>query len=105
MINKRAVTIFSLSIIMLMMIKDCDGWMAPRNSSCGAAECRVFEDDDLEFMMDVEVYRRILSPTGGSQHPTTQSQNGGSAACGQNDCSGGQYDVGGRHCTNSNYGC
>ncbi|MFS7947947.1 hypothetical protein Hanom_Chr06g00554161 [Helianthus anomalus] len=56
MINKRAVTIFSLSIIMFMMIKDCDGWMAPRNSSCGAAECRVFEDDDLEFMMDIEVY-------------------------------------------------
>ncbi|MFS7947931.1 hypothetical protein Hanom_Chr06g00553971 [Helianthus anomalus] len=65
MINKRAVTIFSLSIIMFMMIKDCDGWMAPSNSSCGAAECQVFEDDDLEFMMDIEVYRRILG--GGSE--------------------------------------
>ncbi|KAF5766160.1 hypothetical protein HanRHA438_Chr15g0724351 [Helianthus annuus] len=103
MINKRAVTIFSLSIIMFMMIKDCDGWMAPRNSSCGAAECRVFEDDDLEFMMDIEVYRRIL-PGGDPTHKTSESGNQNSPACSPNCAGGNSYDPG-RHCKTGDYGC
>ncbi|KAJ0457541.1 hypothetical protein HanRHA438_Chr15g0724301 [Helianthus annuus] len=104
MINKRAVTIFSLSIIMLMMIKDCDGWMAPRNSSCGPSECRVFEDDDLEFMMDIEVYRRILSPGGGSKPDIHISLKKNTPACFNKDCSG-AYNPGGRKCKDSNYSC
>ncbi|KAI3768524.1 hypothetical protein L2E82_19272 [Cichorium intybus] len=87
----------SLSIILMMtMIKDCDGWMTPCN---GTAECyRIFEiHEELEFLMDTEVNRRILG--------TTNSKGIGYGAldrtkqpCEGTNCAGKKYNVNGRIC-------
>ncbi|KAJ0457536.1 putative rapid ALkalinization Factor [Helianthus annuus] len=97
-------TILSLSIFMLLMmimIKDCHGWMAACNGST-AAECRVVEDEEQEFMMDTEEHRRILAGNN-NKHLGYGSLQKGSPACG-NNC-GGRYDPGGRKCKLYNRSC
>ncbi|KAF5766153.1 hypothetical protein HanRHA438_Chr15g0724211 [Helianthus annuus] len=90
MFNERTSTtaILWLSIIMLvmmMLIKDCDGWMAACNGST-AAECRVVVDEVQEFMMDTEDHRRILE--GYNDHLVYGTAlEKGKGACG-NTCTG-----------------
>ncbi|KAK1421979.1 hypothetical protein QVD17_24786 [Tagetes erecta] len=95
----RTTSILSLSIIMLMvimmMIKECDGWTAACNGST-AAECQVMVDEEEEFMMDTEEHRRMLAGNGG-RHLTYDGLDKGNAACG-NNCGGKYAPASGRTC-------
>ncbi|KAI3784926.1 hypothetical protein L1987_44034 [Smallanthus sonchifolius] len=54
-------TIIWLSmILMIIMIKDCDGWTAACNGST-EAECLALAEEEQEFMMDTEEHKRILA--------------------------------------------
>ncbi|KAI3500687.1 hypothetical protein L1887_36511 [Cichorium endivia] len=82
----------SLSIILMMtMIKDCDGWMTPCN---GTAECyRIFEiHEELEFLMDTEVNRRILG-TANSEPITYEGLERNKPVCKGPDCGGEKYNA------------
>ncbi|KAI3500663.1 hypothetical protein L1887_36487 [Cichorium endivia] len=85
----------SLSIIlMVMMIKDCDGWTAACNGRT-TAECQVIKDEEQEFLMDTEEHRRILQETRHLVNPALDPKN---PAC-FNNCTGDQkYNVNGRQC-------
>ncbi|KAL8234086.1 hypothetical protein R6Q59_020186 [Mikania micrantha] len=98
-------TVLWLSITMLMMvmmIKHCDGWMAACNDGSTAAECQMLVEEDQEFMMDTEEHRRILAGNSGHLVYGGALQKG-NPACG-NNC-GGRYDPAGRKCKLYNYSC
>ncbi|KAJ0956736.1 hypothetical protein HanPSC8_Chr01g0019041 [Helianthus annuus] len=105
MFNRRTstTTILSLSIIMLvmmmmmMMIKDCDGWLAASNGST-AAECRVVEVEEQEFMMDTEEHRRILGTSRPHLVYDPVLQRPGKGVC-RNDCAGRVTGGDGRTCS------
>ncbi|MDG6100310.1 hypothetical protein EXU34_22960 [Alteromonas sp. ZYF713] len=97
--GKNITTVFlslSLIILMITMIKECDGSTAACNGS-SAAECQVFVEEEQEFLMDTEEHRRILATTTSnsiSYHTLKQDK----PTCPGGDCSASKYIKGGRTC-------
>ncbi|KAI3500685.1 hypothetical protein L1887_36509 [Cichorium endivia] len=91
--------ILSLSIILMMtMINDCDGWMTPCNGSIEAECIQIFEiHEELEFLMDTEVNRRILG-TANSKPIVYKGLQPGNPACSGKNCGGKKYNANGRKC-------
>ncbi|KAL8234064.1 hypothetical protein R6Q59_020164 [Mikania micrantha] len=89
-----------MMLMMVMMIKHCDGWMAACNDST-TTDCPLLANEEQEFLMDTEEHRRILA--GNSNHLSYDSLEAGNPACG-NNC-GGRYDPAGRQCKNYDRSC
>ncbi|GJT49241.1 hypothetical protein Tco_0975398 [Tanacetum coccineum] len=93
----RFTLIVSTTIVVLMIIKDCDGSMTACNGST-AAECLqlVSVEQEEEFMMDTEEHRRIL--VGKNDHISLNSLEKGKQGCRGTSCAG-KYDPANRKCT------
>ncbi|KAI3500690.1 hypothetical protein L1887_36514 [Cichorium endivia] len=86
MINGRRAIFFTASflllsiILMMTMIRDCDGWMMACNGST-TAECQVIEDEEQEFFMDTEEHRRLLATAKSHPHLSYDVLKRGVVAC------------------------
>ncbi|KVH92637.1 lateral organ boundaries domain-containing protein [Cynara cardunculus var. scolymus] len=85
----------------MTMVTDCDGLRGSSTAACNGSslvECRVFEEEAQEFLMDTEEHRRILATTRRIDYSALQR---GYTYCGGN-CAG-KYNVRGRPCRTYDY--